>query len=292
MTLLELARKEGKAKVAIAARVDGELADLARPVPDGAKVEWVLPSDPDGVEILRHSTAHIMAAAVKELFPKAMITIGPAIENGFYYDFDVETPFTPEDLVRIEERMREIVKADLPFVRDEATKDQARALFPGEPYKEELLADIPDATVSLYRMGDFLDLCRGPHVPGTGRVGAFRLMSTAGAYWRGDSKNRMLTRIYGAAFASKKELDEHLRILEEIRKRDHRKLGRELDLFSVTDDIGPGLILWHPKGAVVRRVMEDFWRDRASTCGRPAATPTSTARRCSPRSTSRGRSTS
>ena len=241
--------------------------DLARPLPDGAKVEWVLPADPDGVEILRHSTAHVMAAAVKELFPGALITIGPAIENGFYYDFDVETPFTPEDLVRIEERMREIVKADHPFVREEATKEQARVLFPGEPYKEELLVDIPDETVSLYRMGNFLDLCRGPHVPGTGRVGAFRLMNTAGAYWRGDSKNRMLTRIYGVAFASKKELDEHLRILEEIKKRDHRKIGRELDLFSVSDDIGPGLILWHPKGSVVRRVMEDFWREEHAKAG-------------------------
>ena len=267
MTLIELARKEGKAKVAIAARVNGAVTDLARPLPDGAKVEWVLPSDPGGVEILRHSTAHVMAAAVKELFPGALITIGPAIENGFYYDFDVETPFTPEDLVRIEERMREIVKADHPFVREEATKEQARGLFPGEPYKEELLAGIPEETVSLYRMGNFLDLCRGPHVPGTGRVGAFHLMNTAGAYWRGDSKNKMLTRVYGVAFASKKELDEHLRILEEIKKRDHRKLGRELDLFSVTDDIGPGLILWHPKGAVVRRVMEDFWRDEHAKAG-------------------------
>jgi threonyl-tRNA synthetase len=267
MTLLELAKKEGKAKVAIAAKVDGAVVDLARPVPEGATVSWVLPTDPDGVEILRHSTAHVMASAVKELFPDARITIGPAIENGFYYDFDVATPFTPEDLERIEERMREIVKADFPFVREEATKDQARACFPGEPYKEELLSDIPEEKVSLYRMGNFLDLCRGPHVPSTGRVGAFKLMNTAGAYWRGDSKNRMLTRIYGAAFASKKELDDHLRILEEIRKRDHRKVGKELDLFSVTDDIGPGLILWHPKGAAVRRVMEDFWRDEHVKAG-------------------------
>ena len=174
MTLLELARKEGKAKVAIAARVDGVVTDLARPLPDGAKVEWVLPSDPDGVEILRHSTAHVMAAAVKELFPGALITIGPAIENGFYYDFDVETPFTPEDLARIEERMREIVKADHPFLREEATKEQARALFPGEPYKEELLADIPDETVSLYRMGNFLDLCRGPHPAAVGASAPWR----------------------------------------------------------------------------------------------------------------------
>ncbi len=267
MTLLELARKEGKAKVALAARIDGVAMDLAQPVPDGAKVEWILPSDPDGAEILRHSTAHVMAAAVKELFPKALITIGPAIENGFYYDFDVETPFTPEDLARIEERMRAIVKADLPFLRESASKEEASARFPGEPYKEELLADIPDATVSLYRMGDFLDLCRGPHVPSTGRLGAFRLMSTAGAYWRGDSKKRMLTRIYGAAFSSKKELDEHLKLLEEIKKRDHRKLGRELDLFSVTDAVGPGLILWHPKGAVIRRIMEDFWREEHAKAG-------------------------
>ncbi len=267
MTLVELARKEGKAKVALAARVDGVVTDLSRPLPEGSKVEWVLATDPDGVEILRHSTAHVMAAAVKDLFPAALITIGPAIENGFYYDFDVETPFTPEDLSRIEARMREIVKADHPFVRDEATKEEALALFPGEPYKAELLADIPGETVSLYRIDGFLDLCRGPHVPGTGRIGAFRLMNTAGAYWRGDSKNRMLTRIYGVAFASKKELDEHLRILEEIRKRDHRKIGRELDLFSVTDDVGPGLILWHPKGAVVRRVMEDFWRREHAKAG-------------------------
>jgi threonyl-tRNA synthetase len=267
MTLLEMAKRDGKAKVAIAARVGGAVVDLARPVPEGAPVQWVLPTDPDGVEIVRHSTAHVMAAAVKELFPKALITIGPAIENGFYYDFDVETPFTPEDLVRIEERMREIVKADIPFVREEATKEQARAMFPGEPYKEELLADIPDETVSLYRLGDFLDLCRGPHLPSSGRAGAFKLMSTAGAYWRGDSKNRMLTRIYGVAFPTRKELDEHLRILEEIRKRDHRKIGKELDLFSVTDEIGPGLILWHPKGAAVRRVMEDFWREEHTRAG-------------------------
>jgi threonyl-tRNA synthetase len=267
MTLLELAKREGKAKVAVAARVGDAVVDLARPAQEGADVTWITPSDPEGVEILRHSTAHVMAAAVKELFPGALITIGPAIENGFYYDFDVDTPFTPEDLERIEARMREIVKAATPFLREEVTKAQAREIFPGEPYKEELLADIPEDTVSLYRTGDFVDLCRGPHVPDTGRLGAFKLMNTAGAYWRGDSGNKMLTRIYGAAFATRKELDEHLRILEEIRKRDHRKLGKELDLFSVTDDIGPGLILWHPKGAVVRRVMEDFWRDEHARAG-------------------------
>ena len=267
MTLLELAKKEGKAKVAVAARVDGKVLDLGRPAPEGQPVEWITASHPEGADILRHSTAHVMAAAVKELFPEALITIGPSIENGFYYDFDVDIPFTPEDLVRIEERMREIVKKAEPFVREEVPKEKAREIFPGEPYKEELLDDIPDETVSLYRTGNFLDLCRGPHVPDSGKLGAFKLMNTAGAYWRGDSNKKMLTRIYGVAFPTRKELDEHLRILEEIKKRDHRKIGKELDLFSVTDDIGPGLILWHPKGAAVRKIMEDFWRAEHARAG-------------------------
>ncbi|MBI5575723.1 MAG: threonine--tRNA ligase [Deltaproteobacteria bacterium] len=267
MTLLELAKTKGKAKVAVAARVGGVLVDLSRQAPDGEEVDWITPVDDDGIGIVRHSTAHVMAAAVKELFPDARITIGPSIENGFYYDFDVPSPFTPEDLSRIEEKMREIVKADYPFTREVVTKEDARLRFPGEPYKEELLADIPDSTVTLYRVGNFLDLCRGPHVPSSGRIGAFKLMNTAGAYWRGDSKNRMLTRIYGCAFASKKELDAHLALLEEIKKRDHRRLGRELDLFSVNEDIGPGLILWHPKGSVVRRIMEDFWRNEHARAG-------------------------
>ncbi|HSL92863.1 MAG TPA: threonine--tRNA ligase [Candidatus Limnocylindrales bacterium] len=264
---MELAKKQGKAKVAVAARVQGKVLDLSRPAPEDGPVEWVTAADPDGIEVVRHSTAHVMAAAVKELFPGARITIGPAIENGFYYDFDVETPFTPEDLARIEEKMGEIVRRDLPFTREVVSKEEARKRFPGEPYKEELLADIPDESVSLYAVGDFLDLCRGPHVPSSGRVGAFKLMNTAGADWRGDSKNRMLTRIYGCAFATKKELDAHVALLEEIRKRDHRKLGRELDLFSVNEEIGAGLILWHPKGAVVRRIMEDFWRDEHARAG-------------------------
>jgi threonyl-tRNA synthetase len=267
MTLMELAKKMGKAKLAVAARVQGEVLDLSRPAPDNNAVEWVTSADPDGIEVVRHSTAHIMAAAVKELFPGARITIGPAIENGFYYDFDVETPFTPEDLARIEEKMGEIVRRDLPFTREVVSKEEARKRFPAEPYKEELLADIPDESVSLYAVGDFLDLCRGPHVPSSGRVGAFKLMNAAGAYWRGDSKKRMLTRIYGCAFATKKELDDHLALLEEIKKRDHRKLGKELDLFSVNEEIGAGLILWHPKGALVRRIMEDFWRDEHARAG-------------------------
>ncbi len=268
MTLFELAKQQGKAKVAIAARLDGVLADLSSQLPEGdAVVEWITPATPEGVEIIRHSTAHVMAAAVKSLFPNARITIGPSIENGFYYDFDIDTPFTAEDLIRIEGKMAEIVKADQPFVRDELGKEAARSLFPGEPYKSELITDIPDATVSLYKMGDFLDLCRGPHVPSTGKIGAYKLMTTAGAYWRGDSSNKMLTRIYGVAFASRKDLDEHLRFLEEVKKRDHRKIGKDLDLFSVNDEIGPGLILWHPKGAKIRNIIEDFWRAQHASSG-------------------------
>ncbi len=267
MTLMELARQQGKAKVAIAARVGGVLRDLAAPVPPEGNVEWVTIQDTAGIEIMRHSTAHVMAAAVKELFPDARITIGPAIENGFYYDFDVEKPFTPEDIDRIEEKMGEIVRADYPFLREEMTKQEARERFPGEPYKGEMLDEIPESTVSLYRLGNFLDLCRGPHLPSSGKVGAYKLMNTAGAYWRGDSRNRMLTRIYGCAFAKKKELEEHLRLLEEVKKRDHRRLGKELDLFSTNEEIGPGLILWHPKGSVVRRIMEDFWREEHARAG-------------------------
>ena len=267
MTLLELAKKEGKAKVAIAAKIDGSVVDLGQSAPEGKAVEWITATDPEGLEIVRHSTAHVMAAAVKELFPETLITIGPSIENGFYYDFDVDVPFTPDDLVRIEERMREIIKRETPFAREEVSKAKALEFFPGEPYKEELLADIPDDTVSLYRTGDFLDLCRGPHVPHSGKLGVFKLMNTAGAYWRGDSANKMLTRIYGVAFQAKKDLDEHLRILEEIKKRDHRKIGKDLDLFSTTDDIGPGFILWHPKGATIRKIMEDFWRAEHTRAG-------------------------
>jgi threonyl-tRNA synthetase len=267
MTLSELAKKQGKAKVAIAARVGDAIRDLSMPAPEEGGVVWVTAADPEGLEVIRHSTAHVMAAAVKELFPDAKITIGPAIESGFYYDFDVETPFTPEDLVRIEEKMAEIIRADFPFVREEVSREEARGRFRGEPYKEELLSEIPNETVSLYKVGNFLDLCRGPHLPSSGKVVAYKLMNTAGAYWRGDSKNRMLTRIYGCAFATKRDLDAHLALLEEIKKRDHRKLGKELDLFSVNDEIGPGLILWHPKGAVVRRIMEDFWRSEHARAG-------------------------
>jgi len=214
-------------------------------------------------EILRHSTAHVMAHAVKRLFPDAKIAIGPATDNGFYYDFDIERPLTPEDLSRIEDEMRKIIKENSPFVRKILKKEEALKLFEklNEPYKIELLRDIPDEEVTVYEEGDFVDLCRGPHVPSSGFIKAFKLLSIAGAYWKGDEKNKMLQRIYGTAFFSDKELQEYLNFLEEVKRRDHRKLGKELDLFSINEEIGPGLILWHPNGAIVRKIIEDFWRD-------------------------------
>ncbi|MFZ3091428.1 MAG: threonine--tRNA ligase [Nitrospirota bacterium] len=217
----------------------------------------------EGIEIYRHSASHIMAEAVKGLFPDARLAIGPAIEEGFYYDFDVNRPFTPEDLEKIEKRMQEIIKRDSPFVREEITKEDAIKLFQklGEDYKIELINELNDETISIYRQGDFVDLCRGPHIPSTGRIKAFKLLSTAGAYWRGSEKNKMLQRIYGTSFPAKGELDAYLKKLEEIKKRDHRRLGKELDLFSINDDAGGGLILWHPKGAAIRKTIEDFWRD-------------------------------
>ncbi|NPB09929.1 MAG: threonine--tRNA ligase, partial [Thermodesulfobacteria bacterium] len=214
-------------------------------------------------ELLRHSAAHVLAQAVKELFPGVKLGIGPATDQGFYYDFDYERPFTPEDLTAIEKRMKKIVKKRFPIRREEVSKEEARKLFEeqGETYKLELLEDIPDETVSLYRQGDFVDLCRGPHVPHTGWVKAFKLLSVAGAYWRGDEKNPMLWRIYGTAYFKKEDLEAHLKRLEEAKRRDHRRLGKDLDLFSIQDEVGPGLILWHPKGALVRKIIEDFWRE-------------------------------
>ncbi len=215
------------------------------------------------LETLRHSCAHIMADAVKRLFPEAKVTIGPAIETGFYYDFDVPRPFTDEDLPRIEAEMQKIIESDVKFERLEVSREEAKALFQrmGETYKVDILDGIPeDSIISLYRSGDFVDLCRGPHVESTGKIGAFKLLSVAGAYWRGDERNAMLSRIYGTAFPSQKELDAHLHRLEEARKRDHRKLGKELDLFSIDETIGGGLVLWHPKGARVRYIAEEFWR--------------------------------
>jgi len=214
------------------------------------------------LERLRHSAAHVMADAVKRLFPGVKITIGPAVEEGFYYDFDYKRAFTSEDLAKIEEEMARIVDARLPFQCEEVTREEARAIFKDEPYKLELIHDLPEGErITIYRHGEFTDLCRGPHVEDTGKIGAFKLTSVAGAYWRGDEKRQQLQRIYGTAFSSKEELKEHLAKLEEAAKRDHRKLGRELDLYSTLEDLGPGLVLWHPKGGRIRKAMEDFWRD-------------------------------
>jgi len=212
-------------------------------------------------EIFRHSTSHIMAHAVKELFPEAKLAIGPAIDDGFYYDFDLDRALAPEDLLVIEKKMSEIIKRNHPFVRKVVSKKEAVDLFrdKGEGYKVELLEDISDEEVSLYEEGGFIDLCRGPHLDSTGQVSAFKLLSVAGAYWRGNEKNKMLQRIYGTSFTKKEDLKQYLDFLEEVKKRDHRKLGKELDLFSTSDEIGAGLIIWHPNGALIRRTIEDFW---------------------------------
>lgn len=217
----------------------------------------------EGLEIYRHSASHIMAMAVKELYPKAKLAIGPAISDGFYYDFDLPQPLTPADLEKIEQKMNEIIKQNLPFIREEVSKERATQLFTGlrEIYKLELLNELPNGNVTLYRNGEFVDLCRGPHVPETGFIKAFKLLDIAGAYWRGNEKNKMLQRIYGTAFPDEKQLQDYLKNLMEAEKRDHRKLGRELDLFSVHEEAGPGLIYWHPKGASIRNSIETFWRE-------------------------------
>jgi threonyl-tRNA synthetase len=252
----------GLAKAALAGKVNGELVDLSAPLSDGAQVEIITEKSPEALDIIRHSASHLMAQAVKELFPQAKVTIGPAIESGFYYDFDVERPFTPEDLERIEAKMSEFAAADLKVGRQVLSSAEAIRMFEamGEPYKTELINGIGAETVSVYSQGGFADLCRGPHVPSTSRIKAFKLLSIAGAYWRGDEKNRMLQRIYGTAFFDRKELEAYLHRLEEAKRRDHRKLGRELDLFSFSDEVGAGLALWHPKGAMLRTILEDFER--------------------------------
>jgi threonyl-tRNA synthetase len=213
------------------------------------------------LETMRHSAAHVMAEAVLSIFPDAKFGIGPAIEDGFYYDFDLPRPLTPDDLPAIENKMSEIITANLPFIRREITKEEAKRLFASQPYKLELIDDIPDDKVSVYQQGTFVDLCRGPHVNSSGKIKAFKLISIAGAYWHGDENQPMLQRIYGVAFATRETLDEHLKKLDEAARRDHRKLGRELDLFSIHEEAGPGLVHWHPKGAVIRRIIEDFWKE-------------------------------
>lgn len=215
----------------------------------------------ENLEILRHSAAHVMASAVKELFKDVKIAIGPAIEDGFYYDFDYEKNFVPEDLEKIELKMKEIIARNSTFIKKEISKKDAISIFKNEPYKLEILNDIQEDKVTLYQNGDFVDLCRGPHLNSTGEIKAFKLLSIAGAYWRGDEKNRMLQRIYGTAFSTEEKLKEHLFKLEEAKKRDHRKLGKELDLFSIHEKIGGGLIHWHPKGAIIKRIIENIWCD-------------------------------
>jgi threonyl-tRNA synthetase len=249
---------------AIAVKVGEQLLDLNRTVPEGEHVLLPLKLNvPEGMEILRHSTAHLMAAAVKEMYPDTKVTIGPAIADGFYYDFDRAQPFTPEDLQAIEEKMVALSGQRLPFLRQEVSKAEARRIFTesGETYKLELLDAIADDQVSLYTLGRFLDLCRGPHLPHSGWMKAFKLLSVAGAYWRGDERNKMLQRIYGTSFDQKASLEAYLKRLEEAKRRDHRRLGKELDLFSLHEDAGAGLVYWHPKGALMRKIIEDFWRD-------------------------------
>ena len=252
----------GLAKAALAGRVDGKMVDLSHRIETDAALAIVTDKGDDGLEIIRHSTAHLLAHAVKELFPEAQVTIGPVIDNGFYYDFSYTRPFTPEDIAAIEARMNEIARREIPVSREVWARDQAVEFFKGigEHYKAEIIASIPSAEdVSLYRQGDFIDLCRGPHVPSTGKLKVFKLTKLAGAYWRGDSKNEMLQRIYGTAWARKDELDAYLHMIEEAEKRDHRKLGRQLDLFHLQDE-APGMVFWHAKGWTLWQQIEQYMR--------------------------------
>ena len=252
----------GLAKAALGGKVDGELVDVSHRIAGDAKLAIVTDKDPEGLDLIRHSAAHLLAYAVKELFPDAQVTIGPVIENGFYYDFAYKRPFTPEDLAAIEKRMAELAKKDLPVSREEWKRDDAVKFFEsiGEKYKAEIIGAIPsEQGISLYREGDFIDLCRGPHVPSTGKLKVFKLMKVAGAYWRGDSKNEMLQRIYGTAWAKKEDQDAYLTMLEEAEKRDHRRIGAQLDLFHMQDE-APGMAFWHPKGWAVWQQIEEYMR--------------------------------
>ena len=264
VTVAEVAQSigAGLARAALGGKVDGKLVDTSFPIDKDSELAIITDRDSDGLELIRHSTAHLLAYAVKVLFPEAQVTIGPTVENGFYYDFAYSRPFTPEDLAAIEKRMSELAKRDIPVTREVWKRDDAVKFFldMGEKYKAELIGAIPaDQEVSLYREGDFIDLCRGPHVPSTGKLKAFKLMKVAGAYWRGDSKNEQLQRIYGTAWAKKEDLDAYLHMLEEAEKRDHRKVGRHLDLFHMQDE-APGLVFWHPKGWAVWQEIEQYMR--------------------------------
>src|SRR5262245_6825451 len=264
VTVAEVAQSigAGLAKAALAGKVNGRLVDTSYRIESDAQLAIITPKSPEGLDILRHSTSHLMAQAVQELFPGAQVTIGPVIENGFFYDFSYKRPFTPEDLVAIEKKMAEIVKKDLPVHRKEMPRDDAVKFFEsiGEKYKAEIIAAIPaNEPISLYGQGNWIDLCRGPHVPSTGKLKVFKLMRVAGAYWRGDSKNEMLQRIYGTAWATKEEQDAYLKMLEEAEKRDHRRLATQLDLFHMEED-APGMVFWHPKGWVLWQQVEQYMR--------------------------------
>ncbi|MDX1625877.1 MAG: threonine--tRNA ligase [Wenzhouxiangellaceae bacterium] len=259
----------GLAKAALAGEVDGRLVDTGHRIDDDAALRIVTARDDDGIEIIRHSTAHLLAQAVKRLFPETQVTIGPTVEHGFYYDFARDEPFRPEDLEKIEAEMQRIVEEDLPVDRSEMPRDEAVAFFrdQGEEYKAKIIEDIPaDETLSLYRQGDFIDLCRGPHVPSTGKLGAFKLTKLAGAYWRGKSENEMLQRIYGTAWGDKKQLKAYLKRLEEAEKRDHRRIGKQLGLFH-TQAEAPGMVFWHDKGWTIYRLVQEYIRKRLDKAG-------------------------
>jgi len=267
ITPIEIAKSisHGLAKQIIVAKVNDELVDLNFKIVDDAKIMFFKFDSEEGRGVYWHSSAHLLAQAVRSLFPNVKVTIGPAIENGFYYDFDKDIPFTDDDLLKIEQKMKELSKLQNVYKREELSKKEAIEKFQkmGEKYKLELLADIPeDETISIYTQGDFTDLCRGPHLTDTAKIKSIKLLKTSGAYWRGDAKNKMLQRIYGVSFPSNKELNKYLHNLEEAKKRDHRKLGKELDLYSISDDIGSGLVLWHPNGATMRSIVENYWQKR------------------------------
>ena len=263
ITAFEIAQEisGGLARAALAAEFNGNIVGINSPLEQDGTLKIITFDNPEGKEVFWHSTAHIMAEAVRELYPSVKVAIGPAIDRGFYYDFDRETPFTPEDLVKIEAKMKEIIKRSGEFVVKTITKDEALKLFADEPYKLELINEIEDPTVTIYTQGEFTDLCRGPHIPKTSIVKAIKLLTTSGAYWRGDERNKMLHRIYGVSFPKKKLLDEHLELLAEAKKRDHRILGKELELFMIDENIGPGLVLWMPKGGIIRRIIEQTLND-------------------------------
>ncbi len=263
-TAMDAAAKIGSrlAKAAVAVTVNGQQADLSRQLADGDAIGIITEDSPEGLEILRHSASHVLAGAVMKLYPGTQFGIGPAIADGFYYDFKLPAPVSENDLEKIEAKMREIVKAKVSFERRELCRKDLAEMFGTQPFKQELLAELPpEEAATAYTNDGFTDLCRGPHLPDTGRIKAFKLLSVAGAYWRGDEKNPMLTRIYGTAFPSQKQLDEHLERLREAERRDHRVLGKQLDLFHIDEEVGAGLPLWHPKGALIRKIIEDFWRD-------------------------------